>query len=209
MSTENSDFLLGLILDDNIHLNTIDFIDKDNKSVGYACMCVSTAIVNQFEPIRSVFTNTILFAEKYFTIYAAALDNYHLVTNNDFRQIYFDEANIYDLNLSMFPLKSLISDKNSKDRFYEFLANIQNNNSYAIILRDEIAYTIIHYQDDKFIIIDPHIEYSGIVSADTVYKYTIYNNIWDFDVYVSIPMDICNVDNCVTDKVAVADTIVL
>lgn len=186
---ENSGFLLNLLLEENHHLNPIDFIDKNDKTSNFACVCVALAIGEKFMDIKSIFLDTDKFLSVYFPIYATALENYRSLVGDNLRQIYFDEAKIfYPAELISISTMKLVSDESRRDSALQFLDNIKN--SYAIILRDEIAFVIIHYEADKYIIIDPHVEYCGIMSKNAVYRYTTYDGIWDFDVALSIPKPI-------------------
>ena len=178
---ENSEFLLNLILEENQHLNPIDFIDKTDKSNNFACVCVSLAIFEKYQEIKDTFTNLDEFSSIYFQIYASALENYRSIVGNNLRQIYFDEAKIfYPTELTTNNISKLVTDENNKAIAIHFLDSIKG--SYAIILRDEIAYVIIHQDGDNYIVIDPHVEYCGILSKSGVYRYTTYDGIWDFNV---------------------------
>lgn len=188
MTTQNSEFLLDLLLNENKHLNLVDFIDRQNQASTYSSICVSLGISQQFEPIRDVFTNAEVFVEKYFVIYATALDNYHSIVNNNLRQVYFDEANhIYKLQMNMITTDALITDQNNRNAAINLLENVKNNHSYAIFLRNEDAFIVIHYENDHFIVIDPHIEYCGILSKTGVYRYVVYDDIWNFNVHIIVP----------------------
>ena len=189
---ENSEFLLNLILEENQHLNPIDFIDKADKSSNFACVCVSLAIFEKINEIKNVFTNLDQFVPAYFEIYASALENYRSIVGNSLRQIYFDEAKIfYPTEMTTNTINKLVTDANNKSAAMQFLDAIKG--SGAIILRDEIAYVIIHHEGDNYIVIDPHVEYCGILSKAGVYRYTTYDGIWDFD--VSLLMKNTTVDN--------------
>ena len=184
-TTHNSEFLLGLLLEENKHLNPIDFIDRQNKNSAYACMCVALGVAQQFDIIRDSFMDSESFAEKYFNVYAAALDNYHSIVGDNLRQVYLDEANIfYQLKLNTISTKSLISEPTNRDQAIELLDNVKNNHTFAIILRDEISFVAIHHENDNFIIIDPHVEYAGILSKTGIYRYAVYDTVWNFDVHI-------------------------
>ena len=183
---ENSEFLLGLLLEENKHLNLIDFIDRSDRTTSYACVCVSMGIGESYNDLKNVFTNTDQFSSKYFDIYASALENYRSIVGTDVRQIYFDEAKIfYPTPYSTITITKLVSNANNKNNAMQYLDSIKN--SYAIILRDEIAFIIIHYNADDYIVIDPHVEFSGILSKTGVYRYVTYDLIWDFDVSILLP----------------------
>lgn len=190
-TAQNSEFLLGLLLEENKHLNPIDFIDRQNKASGYSCMCVSLGVSQQFESIRNSFFLFDKFTEQYFNIYATALDNYHSIVGDTLRQVYFDEANnFYHQDVNTVPMNTLVSDATNKETAINLLETIKNDHSYAIILRDEITFTVIHYENDNFIVIDPHVEYCGILSKTGVYRYVTYDNVWNFNVYVMTPRQI-------------------
>jgi hypothetical protein len=141
---------------------------------------VSLAIMEKFSEIKNSFTNLDQFSSTYFEIYANALENYRSIVGNNPRQIYFDEAKIfYPTELDTNNITKLVSDANNKAIADQFLDSIKD---CAIILRDEIAYAIIHLEADKYIIIDPHVEYCGILSKTGIYRYTTYDGIWDFNV---------------------------
>ena len=185
---QNSEFLLGLLLDENKHTNTMDFIDKSDKSANYACVCVSLALAQAHQDIKSNFTNSEEFFGKYFEIYASALENYRSIVGNDFRQIFIDEAKIfYPIDLATTSTKNLVSNATNKAQALAILDSIKDTNSYVIILRDDIAFIVISYEAD-YIIIDPHVEYCGILSKNSVYRYATYDSIWDFDVHFLTPV---------------------
>ena len=184
----NSEFLLNLLLEENKHLNTIYFIDRTDKSTNYACVCVALAIGEHFETIKENFMDNEQFCEKYFIIYTNALENYRSIVGTTIRQIFVDEAKIfYPKSFVITTLSNLVTNP---------VQNLDSiDNSYAIILRDEIAFTIIHYKDDDYILIDPHIEYCGIMSKDAIYRYITYDGIWDFSVSILTPENVIDKNN--------------
>lgn len=177
MSTHNSEFLLNLLLEENNHLVPIDFISKDSS---FACVCISFAICQQYVTLKNSFPDD--FAGKYLEIYASAMDTYRKIVGNSNRQVFFDEVNkFYNLNLSNHNvLKNLATDPVYQSTAHSLIEQAE----CAIILRDEIAFVIICCDVSKYIIIDPHAEYTGILSAAGVYRYITYDGIWDSDVHV-------------------------
>lgn len=182
---QNSEFLLGLLLEENKYMNMIDFIDRQDPATNYACVCISLAIGQQYHVLRDVFTNVDDFLPLYFTIYASALENYRSIVGHNLRQIFVDEAKIfYPEELLVSVSNKLVSDPFNKATAMSLLDVVKNKHSYMIILRDEIAFIVIHHENDNYIVIDPHVEYCGILSKDGIYKYVVYDGIWDFDVNV-------------------------
>ena len=74
--------------------------------------------------------------------------------------------------------------------------------SYAIILRDEIAFAIIHYKDDEYILIDPHVEYCGIMSKNAINRYATYDGIWDFNINILTP-----IENMVDENIPIVNVV--
>jgi len=184
----SSDFLLGLILEENKHLNLIDFINKDNKACLYCCVCVSMAVANKYQRIQEIFTETDLFLSEYFEIYANAMDNYRSLVKTNIRQILIDEARIfYPLTLETKMITNLVTDPAQRVVYEQIMDQIKTNHSYVLLLRDDIVFVIIHYENDNFIIIDPHIEFCGILSAGRIYRYVTYDAVWDLSVRCLYP----------------------
>lgn len=180
---QNSEYLLKILLEENKHINLIDFIDNDNKATNFSCVTTAFAIGEKYKEIIASFTDNNIFTSLYFTIYASALENYHYIVGNNIRQIFIDEAKIFYPNSMTTITFPNLTDPISKAQFMDL---INNNRTYIIILRDEITFIIIHYDDNNKIIIDPHIEYCGILSNDAAYKYIVYDGIWNFDVSIMI-----------------------
>ena len=204
ISNHNSEFLLGLLLEENKHLNPIDFIDKTDRSSGFSCVCISLAIVEKYNEIQKSFVDPNSFFEIYFPLYANGLDNYRSIVGQSLRQVYIDEAKIFhQLEFDTFTTNNLVAEPIKKNSAMELLDTIRDNNSWGIILRDEIAFVIIHHDKDDFILIDPHVEYSGILSKASIYRYVVYDNVWNFDVHVLVPKmmkkEICDEPNMVNN----------
>ena len=85
-------------------------------------------------------------------------------------------------------LFKIVSNEVTKTQLIELLQLVQLCNSYAIIIRNESAFCVIHTTDNKFILIDPHVPMSGIISLNDVYKYITYDGVWNFGVNVLIPI---------------------
>lgn len=184
----NSQFLLGMLLEENKHLNPIDFIDKTDKATDFSCICVSLSIAEKYREIKDCFIDMNLFFSTYFDLYATALDNYRSIVGQSLRQVYLEEAKIFhQLDFDTFTTNNLVTDALKKKDALELFDTIRNNNSYAIILRDDIAFVVIHYNENDFILIDPHVEYCGILSSASIYRYIVYDNAWNFDVHVMVP----------------------
>jgi hypothetical protein len=182
---ENSQFLLELLLSENKHFNPIDFLDKSNQASNFACVCVSMGIAQEMESMRNNFFDENKFFETYFNIYSTALENYKSITSGTLRQITFDEANVfYPMVMDKQFINKLVSNQQNKNTALSFIDQIKQSHSFGIILRDSIAFIIIHHQNDDYIVIDPHIEYCGILSKNNVYRYVVYDGIWDLDVYI-------------------------
>lgn len=184
-TNQNSEFLLELLLEENKHLNPIDFIDPNNKASNFACVCIALGIIEKYKEIKDSFHNLDDFVAIYFPIYASALENYRSIVGNTDRQIFVDETKVfYPQKINVFTTSSLISNENNRIKPMELLESIKNDKSGMIILRDEIAFAVIHYQNDNYIVIDPHVAYCGILSKTGVFRYTVYDNIWNFDVNI-------------------------
>lgn len=190
----NSEFLLNLLLEENKHLTIIDFIDKEHGS--FACVCVSLALAEKYQEIQNIFTNSEIFTEKYFVIYADALDKFRIITNNRIRQIFIDETlKLFPLMLKNKTVKNLSTNTNNVNDAINLLHSVRNNHSYALILRDDIMFIIMHYNENEFIIIDPHVEYCGILTERQIFRYVTYNGVWDFDVHIFMSNNIITQDN--------------
>jgi len=195
----NSEFLLGLLLEENKHLNPIDFVNSMDKSEKFACVCAAMSISENYQEIRNSFTSVDDFIAVYFPLYVNALENYRSIVGSTQRQIFIDEATIfYPKKMVSHPLNCLVSNNTNKNIAMGFLDTIKNNHSCLIVLRDEIASTIIHYENDNFIIIDPHVQYCGILSKTGIYRYVVYDGIWDFDVNVLMVEESVNSENITT-----------
>ena len=183
-----SNFLIGLFLEENNHLNPIDFIDKNNKISAYSSSFTALALAKEFEKIRDSFIDLNSFSEKYFEIYTASLEKYMSVTENKIRNFLFNETNnYYHLQTKVIITNSLIDNIANQQIVLGVLENTKNNHSYAIISRNEMTFIIIHYENDNFIVLDPYVECSGILSKDRVLKFITYDHIWNFDVHIMIP----------------------
>jgi hypothetical protein len=146
------------------------------------------AIVEKIDEIRNSFVNSDSFIPLYFEAYVSALDNYRSIVGDSIRQISVEESSIfYPHEMSIYTSKELVSNEENKKTMMNYLDIIKNNHSCVIILRDEIAFVVIHHELDNYIIIDPHVEYTGILSRSGVYRYIVYDSVWDFDVHVLIP----------------------
>jgi hypothetical protein len=186
---ENSQFLVNMLLESNSGMNIVDFMDTSDPRTNMACVCISRGVGESYEAIRSAFANSDEFCAKYFDLYMAGLENYSSITNGVMREIFLDEASIfypsiYDQNT----LTNTVTNAERKNQLMDLLQVIELCHSYAIILRDEIAFVVIHLESNNFILIDPHVESSGVVSIDQVYNYITYDKIWDFNVHVLIPL---------------------
>lgn len=183
---EDSEFLLGILLEENKHVNIFDYVIKDNTN-NYYCLCVCLEIIKNKDDISNSFFESNLFLEKYFDIYANGLSNYYKIidSSSGSRQVYLDEAlTQYDLKMTTTTMSLLLTNEENRNAIVSILENIKLNHSYAIILRNEIAFTIIHHISDEYILIDPHVEYSGILTQKGIFKYLVYDDIWNFDVSV-------------------------
>ncbi|XWV26644.1 putative orfan [Tupanvirus soda lake] len=188
-SQHNTEFLLGLLLEENKHINPIDFIlDKQNKARDYCCVCVALGICENAGKIRNSFKNVEEFSYEYFNIYVNALDNYHSIVGKDLRQTFVDEAKVfYPQKFTTTTISNLVTNETNKSNAMALLESIKNNNSHMIVLRDEIAIVIIHYEGDNYIVIDPHVECCGVLSKTGVYRYVVYDSVWNFDVHIMVP----------------------
>lgn len=188
-STEqNSEFLFNLLMDENKHTNIIDFIDRQDKASDFACVCVAMAIGQNYIEVRNSFTDSTNFLATYLPIYIGALENYRSLVGSTIRQILVDEAKIFYSNpIDTFTTKNLVSNSTNKINMMGYLDLIKANHSYLIILRDEIAFCVVHHQNDDYILLDPHIECCGILSKNSIYKYIVYDGIWDLDVHLMMP----------------------
>lgn len=183
----NTDFLTALLLDENKHFTPIDFISKGIDG-NYCCVCVSFGLASQYDKIRIAFGNEALFCSEYFDIYTTAVNNYWSIVGGTTRQILVDEARIfYPQLMDTFSTTNLVSNTINKQYIFTLLAQIAVSRSCMIVLRDENAFIVIHYEGDDYLIIDPHVEFCGILSSVGIYKYIVYDSIWDFDVHVLIP----------------------
>ena len=188
ISKESTDFLLNLLLEENQYINVFEYMDKSDPSINNACACISLGICESYEFIKNNFMDSDALIAKYIEVYSAALENYKSIVGTNIRQTFIDEVKIfYSLDLKTNTLKNLISIDANKSSFMTYLDSIKDENKYAMILRDEITLAVIHYDADNYIVIDPHIEYSGILSKNGIYKYITYDGIWDFDVTIMIP----------------------
>ena len=166
----NSEFLLNLLLEENRHLKIVDFIDKQYGS--FACICISLALVEKYQEIQTDFVNGNIFVEKYFVIYANALEKNRMIVGDQVRQIFFDEGlKMFPLDLINNTIKKISTDISSKNDATNLLHKIRDKHSYALILRDEIMFVVIHYNGDEYIIIDPHVEYCGIITENQIFRY--------------------------------------
>lgn len=187
-SQQNSEFLLGLLLEENKHIQPMDFILKGDKVSDYCCICVTMAVAEQYEAVRDSFMSSENFIATYFPLYASALEQYRSIVGQDLRTILVDEAKIfYPIKLETMTFSHLISNHDNRNTVINLLENAKNDHSYIIILRDEIAFVVIHYENDNFIVIDPHVDCCGILSKTGVYRYIVYDVIWDFQVDLMIP----------------------
>jgi len=178
-NTQFSDFLLDLLLEDNKHINTLEFIDKTNKAANFACVCVSLGIAQSFDTIKNCFKDTDTFFAKYFEIYSTAIENYNSIVGTNHRQLAIDEAKIfYPMDMFSSTLNKTVTDASNKQLLMQKLNSCKN--SYIVIIRNEIAFIVIHYDNDDYIVMDPHVEYCGILSKEAVYKYITFNGVWDF-----------------------------
>jgi hypothetical protein len=181
----NSEFLLGLLLEENKYIVPIDFIQKGDKASDYCCVFVAMALAKEYQMIQNCFSKMDEFLTQYFSLYANALENYRSAVGSIIRQTFIDEAKIfYPLETETFTISQLVSDQTKKNDALNMLELVKQKHSYVIILRDEIAFIAIHHQDDNFILIDPHAECCGVVSKTGVYRYTVYDGVWNFDVHV-------------------------
>lgn len=182
-SKQNSEFLLNLLLEENHCLYPIDFIDRNNKSTNFCCVCVSLGVADKYDELRSSFENNDSFSKSYFNVYIDALENYRCIVQGNDRQILFDEAKIfYPKEFKITSTNNLVSNEENKNAVLNFLEELKTNHTYAIILRDDIAFVVIHQQNDNFIIIDPHVECCGLLSKNGVYRYVVYDGVWDFNI---------------------------
>lgn len=194
-SQQNTEFLLGLLLEENKYLFPIDFINQQNESFKFGCVCVSFAIAEKVDLLREKLKLSESFMEEYFNIYASALDNYRAIVGESSRQTLVDEVKIFhSLDLTTYSTTKLVSNLDNKTIALGLLDKINKTHSYMIVLRDEIAFVVIHYQNDEYIIIDPHVEYCGVLSKGGIYRYVVYDSIWDNEVHVMIPNIIGSTD---------------
>ena len=198
----NSDFLLNILLEGDKHLNIVDFMDKQYGL--FACVAISFALAEKYQEIQTCFTNAELFAEKYFIIYADALEKFRKITNDQNRQIFVDEALItFPLKLTTNVIKNLSSNTDNKKNAQNLFNLIKNKHNYVLILRDDIMSIIIHHADNEYIIIDPHVEYSGIATDNQILRYVTYDGIWDYDVHIFVPEESFTInttnDNSITN----------
>jgi len=101
------------------------------------------------------------------------------------RQIFVDETKqLYSLDLETVCTKQLVTNVQNKTDLFTILNTVAELKSYVIVIRDDIAFIMIHHENDDFILVDPHVEYCGILSKNSVYKYITYDGVWDFDVNI-------------------------
>ncbi len=200
-SQHNTEFLMGLLLEENKHLNPIDFIDRQDKASNFCCLCVAMAALEKENEFRNSFMNYESFISSYFELYVSALENYRSIVGNSIRQISVDESAVfYPQKIITHTTTNLVSNPENKKNTIELLDVIKKNHSSMVILRDEIAFVVIHYADDNYIVIDPHVECCGILSKNGIYRYVVYDSVWDFAVHAFIPEQL-NQDNVINQSV--------
>ena len=184
---QNSEFLTTLFLEENKHINPVEFIFKDDKASNYSCVCVSLGVVEKYQDIRASFFDNNKFSAIYFEIYLNALENYRSIVGVNDRQIFVTEAKIfYPLSFTTHNIKNSVSNAESKQKIFDIIESLKTNHGTLMILRDEIAFVVIHHENDDYILIDPHVECCGILTKNNIYRYVVYDGIWDFDVDVMV-----------------------
>jgi hypothetical protein len=184
---ERGQFLLNLLLTDNKCVIILDFINTDTKqlSTNYACICVSMGMMDSYKVIQTNFKDEPDLINAYLNIYTTAIANYETIVENNIRQIFVDETyRFYPLNLKQYTITNIISNLQNKTRVINIMNNIKEKHSAAIISRNDEAFIIIHYENDDYIIIDPHLTCCGILTMDSIYKYITFDGIWDFEVNI-------------------------
>lgn len=183
---ERGQFLLNLLLTDNKHVTILDFITETKQfSRNYACVCISVGMMESYKVIQTNFKDESQLIDAYLNIYTTAVANYETIIGGDIRQIFVDEAyKFYPLNLIQQTITNIVSNSQNKIQFTSLINNIKEKHSAAIILRNDEAFVIIHYENDDYIIIDPHLTCCGILTMDSICKYITFDGIWDFEVNI-------------------------
>jgi hypothetical protein len=193
----NSEFLMGLFFECGKTMNIADFIDCKNEGTTRACVAVSMGIAQNYEGIRDSFENYDQFISLFTTVYFEGIENYNQIVHtgqnagkNINREITFEEALFfYPMELNTVHCKNLISNNDSKNQFYGDLLDIKQKNSYMIVLRDSVAFVVISVSPDtdEYIVIDPHVSTTGILTTDLVYRFVTFDGIWDETIYIMTP----------------------
>jgi len=184
---ERGQFLLNLLLTDNKYVTILDFINTETKqlSINYACICVSVGMMESYKIIQTNFKDEPKLINAYLNIYTTAVTNYETIVGNDIRQIFVDETDrFYPINLKQQTITNIVSNLQNKTQITNIMNNIKEKHSAAIILRNDEAFIIIHYENDDYIIIDPHLASCGILTTDSIHKYITFDGVWDFEVNI-------------------------
>jgi len=184
---ENSLFLTQILLDSSLHTNIAEFLDVFDRENDNICICVTRSVGENHQQIRDAFI-TEAFAEMYYNCYISGLEIYNTIADGKNIQLYLDQTDkYYDTQFKEIPIRQIVSNHEQYNILIKLLEEIKTDHTYCIILRDEIAIICIHFDDDNYILIDPHVETSGIVPIDALIRYVTYGGIWDFDIYLLKP----------------------
>ena len=172
-------------------MQMLDFVQGDQS---FASLSIALQLALQPDSIRDSIKSTEEFAETYMMLYFQGLDRYQAATGESKRAIGIEEA----LQLSTIPLEaltsdSLVSDVNRKQGALAAFDMVKERRSFAIFVRDDTAFIVIHAEDDNYILIDPHVAVCGILSRERIYRYLTYDSFWDLEVTMLVPQVIAPV----------------
>ena len=178
MSTEYFSFL-DLILKDSIHLNFSDFTYCETSMFKIA-LCVAIQLANNRKDVHNLFIRRQKFKTLYEEIYFKAIEDYRsFVGCNDSIPYETDVLVNYNGSIKMIKYDNVLENEKI---FAKLSFDIASTKSFGIIIRDESVIWFTNYHSEKFIVINPDYEYSGIITLSSLLSYVTCDKTWKGEV---------------------------
>lgn len=178
---QNEELLLNLLLDQGDRMHFVDFIDS-NKF--FASICILVEMVKDHEKIKQGFfsRSETDFFDSYLDAYIRGCSLYQKIVGNTDRPVAIGEAideNQGGLRWQKRTVESL-ERQSDNDNFLGLFGKGVEDCEAMIFSRNNMMFLAIRVADDKFIVIDPHINFCGLLDTNRMFRYLNLDGFWIF-----------------------------
>ena len=179
----HAEFLQGLLFEAGKYFHISYIVDTSGGNrTRYACLPISYALAKVSDKLTESFKQESIdvFDEHMTSAYLEGTDVYNSIVGNSERETFSDEVEIFhDRKFNRFHIK--LTDNTE---LVGQLNNVASDKSHAIIIRDSNAFFVVYHESGNFLIIDPHIQYCGLLPINYLVRYITYDNVWKNNIYI-------------------------